>query len=132
MTSSYSGHYLGHHSCSVTRRVHSLVRLGYPLPWVLSQVGLTPTQFRDLEESPTMVSWAVIERARRIHRRYSAISPALSIKQPWAEIKRWVNYAVDRQWSTVMAFNNIDNPTEKPTKLRQEYVTNADRRSYSC
>ena len=89
-----------------TRRVRALCAMGWPLSWTAQMTGLSDTGLRDISSGRTkrirLEHFAAIDR---VYRTYSMrIGPS--------DIAR--NVARAKQWVTAAAWNDIDDPNDKP------------------
>lgn len=89
-----------------TRRVRALCAMGWPLWWTARQAGLSETGLRDISSGRTKsVSVARFDALDRVYRAYAMRpGPSESAKKT----------ARAKQWVTAAAWNDIDDPNDKP------------------
>ena len=89
-----------------TRRVRALCAMGWPLWWTAAQAGLSETGLRDISSGRTKaVSTERFAAIDRVYRRYAMrIGPSDAAR----------NTARAKQWVTAAAWNDIDDPNDRP------------------
>lgn len=89
-----------------TRRVRALCAMGWPLWWTAAQAGLSETGLRDISSGRTKsVSRERFDAIDGVYRRY-----AVRLGPSEAAMKT----ARAKQWVTAAAWNDIDDPKDKP------------------
>lgn len=89
-----------------TRRVRALCAMGWPLWWTAQKAGLSETGLRDISSGRTKsVSRARFDAIDRVYRTH-AMQPGPS--------EAALKTARAKQWVTAAAWNDIDDPNDKP------------------
>lgn len=89
-----------------TRRVRALSAMGWPLWWTAAQAGLSDTGLRDISSGRTKtINRTNFDAINRVYRTYAMrIGPSDSARDT----------ARAKQWATAAAWNDIDDPNDKP------------------
>jgi hypothetical protein len=88
------------------RRVRALSAMGWPLWWTAAQAGLSETGLRDISSGRTKsVSIARFDAIDRVYRRFAGRLGPSEAAMKTARAKQWV---------TAAAWNDIDDPNDRP------------------
>jgi hypothetical protein len=97
-----------------TRRVRALSAMGWPLWWTAAHAGISDTGIRDICRGRTkMLNRATFEAIDRVYRKYAMrFGPSEAARRT----------ARAKQWATAPAWNNIDDPADRPHSVVDQYT----------
>lgn len=103
------------------RRLHALVCLGWPLTVLATQGGMSEHTLQRLSSSPAdaRVEAATARKVADLFQRLSRVTPTSAGVSP-ATVKRMRTLAARKGWVSAAAWNDIDDPSERPKGLRRE------------
>lgn len=109
-----------------TRRMRALMWLGYSAPRIAAEAGLDKeTVKKCLQRPPSVVK---VESRRKIHQAYERLSlslPTADDRFERAQITRAQGTARRKGWLPPLAWDNIDDPNERPSHNVREHNTPA-------
>lgn len=104
----------------ITRRVRALVRIGWTVPHIAEACGVHHDTILDIRRRrPEFVSRRVRDAIVAGYETLSMRLPQPQSKQDRAGVTRARNHATRSGWFPPLAWNDIDDPDERPSRAKQ-------------
>lgn len=103
----------------VQRRVQALIALGYTQPWIAEQIGVTQARiWQFIRGRQEHVTPDTFEKVDDLYRRFSMTLPPTTTKREKYAASRARETATRNRYRPPLAWDDIDNPDEKPCRGR--------------